>query len=83
MDFQENCHEEYQRETPRGGDRYKIIDTCVAVKSRCVAAKVYIVRNIYGLRWSGRRDSNPRPSAPKTGQTVYGNLLKLSENKCF
>jgi hypothetical protein len=23
------------------------------------------------------------PSAPKAGQIVYGNLLKLIENKCF
>jgi hypothetical protein len=22
-------------------------------------------------QWSGRRDSNPRPSAPKAGQRIY------------
>ena len=33
--------------------------------------------------WSGQRDSNHRPSAPKTGQTVYGSLLKSSETKCL
>ena len=26
---------------------------------------------------------NPRPSAPKTDQTAYGNLLILREIKCF
>ena len=35
------------------------------------------------LCWSGRSDLNGRPSAPKTGQAAYGDLLKLSENKCF
>jgi hypothetical protein len=34
-------------------------------------------------RWSGRRDSNPRPSAPKAGQTFYLNLLKFVASKCF
>ena len=35
------------------------------------------------ILWSGRRDSNPRPSAPKTDPIVYGTLLKLCWNKCF
>ena len=35
------------------------------------------------IEWSGRRDSNPRPSAPKAGQTVYGSLLKSGENNWF
>ena len=34
-------------------------------KSRCVAGIGHIACNIYKLRWSGRRDLNPRPSAPK------------------
>jgi site-specific DNA recombinase len=33
--------------------------------------------------WSGRRDSNSRPSAPKTDRIAYGNLSKLSGYKCF
>jgi hypothetical protein len=37
--------------------------------------------NIYGLRWSVRRDSNPRPSAPKTGQTIHWSPLQFVENK--
>jgi hypothetical protein len=32
---------------------------------------------------SGRRDSNPRSSAPKTGQTTYCSLLKSGEHNCF
>ena len=35
------------------------------------------------VRWSGRRDLNPRPSAPKTGQIICGCLLKSEENNCF
>src|ERR1039458_6823146 len=50
----------------RGGDSYKIDYSDVAEKSRCVAGMVIITIYINGLCWSGRRDSNPRPSAPKT-----------------
>src|ERR1019366_10255817 len=32
---------------------------------------------------SGRRDSNLRPSTPKTGQAVYWSRLKSSGNNCF
>ena len=32
----------------------------------------------YWLHWSGRRDSNPRPSAPKTGHALLWNLLKFA-----
>jgi hypothetical protein len=35
------------------------------------------------ILWSGRRDSNPRPSAPKAGQTAYRILLKFVVHKCF
>ena len=49
----------------RGGDSYKIDYSDVAVKSRCVAEMVNIACIINNLCWSGRRDSNPRPSAPK------------------
>ncbi len=48
-----------------GDDRYKIVYIGVAIKSRCVAEIVNIHLYINNLRWSGRRDSNPRPSAPK------------------
>ena len=37
----------------------------LAAKSRCVAGIANINLFINNLRWSGRRDSNPRPSAPK------------------
>src|SRR6185437_3967091 len=60
--------------------RYKIIDTCVAGKSRCVAGIGHIARIINGLEWSGRRDSNPRPSAPKADalpDCATPRLLKL------
>ena len=60
-----NCCEGCRFEMQGRSDRYKIIDTGVAVKSRCVARIGHIAWNINGLRWSGRRDSNPRPSAPK------------------
>ncbi len=48
-----------------GGDRYKIDYSAVAAKSRCVAGNVNIACIINSLRWSGREDSNLRPSAPK------------------
>ena len=48
-----------------GGDRYKIDYSAVAAKSRCVPEMVNIACIINKLCWSGRRDSNPRPSAPK------------------
>ena len=47
------------------GDSYKIDYSAVVVKSRCVAGIVNIACIINKLCWSGRRDSNPRPSAPK------------------
>ena len=37
----------------------------------------------YRKHWSGRRDSNPRPSAPKAGHTHCWNLLKSAASKCF
>jgi hypothetical protein len=48
-----------------GDDSYKIDYSAVAVKSRCVTKLADIALIINGLCWSGRRDSNPRPSAPK------------------
>ena len=48
-----------------GGDSYKIDYSIVAVKSRCVAEIVKIAFIINKLCWSGREDSNLRPSAPK------------------
>ena len=48
-----------------GSDRYKIDHSRVAVKGKCGSSMVNIACNINNLRWSGRRDSNPRPSAPK------------------
>jgi DNA invertase Pin-like site-specific DNA recombinase len=42
-----------------------------------------IFNRVKNKEWSGRRDSNPRPCAPKTSQRVYGNLLKWIENKRF
>ena len=72
------------REEFRGGvHSYKIDYSDVAAKSRCVTGIVNIACIINTLCWSGRRDSNPRPSAPKTDQIVYGTLLKLSGNKCL
>jgi hypothetical protein len=54
------------REEFRGsGQSYKIDYGAVAGKSRCVAETINITFNINNLCWSGRRDSNPRPSAPK------------------
>ena len=47
------------------------------------AETVNISLNISILKWSGRRDSNSQPSAPKTDSTVCGNLLKMAEIKCF
>jgi hypothetical protein len=41
------------------------------------------VRYLAEFKWSGRRDSNSRPSAPKAVSSIYRNLLKLIENKCF
>src|ERR1017187_4110738 len=46
-------------------DSYKIDYSAVAEKSRCVTGMVNIACIINKLCWSGRRDSNPRPSAPK------------------
>jgi hypothetical protein len=48
-----------------------------------MAEMANIVFVINTLCWSGRRDSNPRPSAPKADPIIYGNLLKFVENKCF
>jgi hypothetical protein len=56
---------EPQRVFLGGGDRYKIDYSAVAVKSRCAAEVANKALNINILCWSGRRDSNPRPSAPK------------------
>src|ERR1035437_1847430 len=47
-------------------DSYKIDYSAVAEKSRCVTGMVNIACIINTLCWSGRRDSNPRPSAPKS-----------------
>src|SRR5258708_39302296 len=58
-------HMESHSVSLEGSDRYKIDYTAVAVKSRCVAGIVDITCIINHLCWSGRRDSNPRPSAPK------------------
>ena len=66
-----------------GADRHNSDYSCVAEKSRCVAGCGHIALTINDLWWSGRRDSNSRPSAPKTGHIVYGSLLKSGENKCF
>ena len=66
-----------------GFHRYKFDYIDVAAKSRCVAGIVNIPCNINTLCWSGRRDSNPRPSAPKTDQAVCGTLLKSSDFKCL
>ena len=65
------------------GDSYKIDYSAEVEKSRCVVGMVNIALIINSLYWSGRRDSNSRPSAPKTDPIVYGSLLKLSENKCL
>jgi len=54
-----------------GNDSYKIDYSAVAVKSRCVAGNVNIACIINNLYWSGREDSNLRPSAPKAGHTIY------------
>ncbi len=48
-----------------GNDSYKIDYSTEAPKSRCVTGNINIALNINSLCWSGRRDSNPRPSAPK------------------
>ena len=48
-----------------GNDSYKIDYGAVAVKSRCVTEIGNIAFVINSLCWSGRRDLNPRPSAPK------------------
>src|ERR1700735_3469591 len=56
---------EIQRAFLGGNDRHKIDYTAETVKTGCVAGSEYIALIIYVLRWSGRRDSNPRPSAPK------------------
>jgi len=58
-------------------------NSTVAAKSRCVTGIGHIAFIINGLHWLRQRDLNPRPSAPKTGQAAYGNLLNLSELKCF
>jgi hypothetical protein len=65
-----------------GADSYKIDYSAVTVKSRCVAEIANIVFIINDLCWSGRLDSNQRPSAPKADQNDYGILLKLLEDKC-
>src|SRR5271163_266744 len=48
-----------------GQYRLKIDYSRVARNSRCLSQKGIISLIIKGLEWSGRRDSNPRPSAPK------------------
>jgi hypothetical protein len=48
---------------------------------RGAASDFAFARTMY-LRWSGRRDSNPRPSAPKAGKSICGVLLKSRENNC-
>ena len=56
-------------------------------ESICPASRAATMGGFQGIesdvKWSGRRDSNPRPSAPKADQINYGNLLKFRENKCF
>ena len=51
--------------SPKRRDWHKIDYSAVAAKSRCVAGLDPIARFFNNLCWSGRRDSNPRPSAPK------------------
>jgi hypothetical protein len=51
-----------------GSDRLNSDYSAVAAKSRCVTGIVNIACIINALFWSGRRDSNPRPSAPHTDQ---------------
>jgi hypothetical protein len=65
------------------GDSYNFYYSKVVKKSRCVSRNRNITFIINNLCWSGRRDSNPRPSAPKTDRIAYGNLSKLSGYKCF
>ena len=54
-----------REEALKNCDRYKIDYSAVAVKSRCVPGSVNKAYIINKLLWSGRRDSNSRPSAPK------------------
>jgi len=74
---------ELQPENPAGNNWHDFAPRAVAEKSRCVTETAHIVLIINSLCWSGRRDSNPRPSAPKADQIVYGTLLKQVENKCL
>jgi hypothetical protein len=46
-------------------NRYKIVYISAEAKSKCVGQDGNIVFIITNLYWSGRRDSNPRPSAPE------------------
>jgi hypothetical protein len=57
---------------PKRFDRHKIDYSSVAAKkSRCIAEIINIAFNINDLLWSGRRDSNPQPSAPKADYATY------------
>ena len=64
------------------GDPFKQADLAKTVLLNCSmdAVTLYptyrkpfdlIVRRAKNEEWSGRRDSNPRPSAPKAGPTIY------------
>lgn len=64
-----------------GASRYNFGCTDVAAKNRCVAGSGNIACIINKFYWSERRDSNPGPFAPKTGQIAWGNLLKSSDSK--
>ena len=63
-----------------GGNRYKIDDSNVAAKSRCVAGNGHIACNINTLRWSGRRDSKPHSRVA----TMPFSLLDLTaKHRCI
>jgi len=55
----------------------KIDYNAVAGKSRCVSESVDNYLNIWGLRWSGRRDSNPRPSGSRNRSERLWNPIEI------
>ena len=59
----------------RGNDRHNFAYSRDARKDRCVGRSRNIACIINELYWSGRRDSNPRPSAPKTDPSFHAKSL--------
>ena len=63
--------------------RLNFVYSWPARKSRRVGQNENIIFIINVLHWSGRRDSNPRPSAPKTDLSFSAKSLINTEPEAF